>query len=218
MVCAIAGASGLVGSHLLDSLLADPACARVVSVGRRRLSREHEKLTQIIGDLGELDAVSLGPVDALFCCLGTTIKAAGSRANFRLVDYHYPMRFATAGLQAGARHFLLVSAIGASSRSSAFYARVKGDLEHDLRHLGYPVLAIFRPSLLLGARTEHRAGERIAQAILPPLNPLLFGPLSRYRAIQAATVARAMVACNHQSDLGTRVFYYDQMQSLAANA
>jgi uncharacterized protein YbjT (DUF2867 family) len=215
LVAAIIGASGLVGAHVLDDLLADPAYQRVVAAGRNRLPREHPKLVQAVGDLAHLDSAALGPVDTLFCCLGTTIKTAGSRAAFRRVDHDYPMRFAAAGLASGAEHFLLVSAVGANPSSSAFYSRVKGELERDLADADYSSLSIFRPSLLLGHRAERRTGERIAQAILPPLNPMLVGPLRRYRAIHAATVAQAMVNRAHQYDRGTRVLEYDQIEELA---
>jgi len=212
----LAGATGLVGSHVLEFLLADPDWSRVVTVGRRTTSRQHEKLEQRALDLGELETVSdLPHVDDVFCCLGTTIKQAGSQPAFRLVDHAFVVGLARAGLHAGATQFLLVSAIGADPDSRVFYSRVKGETEAAIRKLPYRGIQLFRPSLLLGERPEFRLGERIAMLGAPVLPVLLFGRWRRYRPIQAATVARAMVHIAHESPRGPNVFEYDLMRASA---
>jgi len=123
----LAGATGLAGSHVLNLLLGDPAWSRVVTVGRRTTPQQHAKLEQRVLDLGELETVrDLPHVDDVFCCLGTTIKRAGSQPAFRLVDHAFVVGLARSGLRAGATQFLLVSAIGADSASRVFYSRVKG--------------------------------------------------------------------------------------------
>ena len=165
-------------------------------------------------NLGELETVTdLPHVDDVFCCLGTTIKQAGSEAAFRQVDHDFVVGLANAGLRAGATQFLLVSAIGADPDSRVFYSRVKGETEAAIRGLPYQAVQIFRPSLLLGHRPEFRLGERIAMLAAPVLAPLLFSRLRRYRPIQAATVARAMVTIAHEAPRGPNVFEYDAMRA-----
>ena len=210
----VAGATGLVGSHVLELLLADPHWSRVITVGRRGTSAQHAKLEQRVLDLGELDTVSdLPHVDDVFCCLGTTIKQAGSQPAFRLIDHAFVVGLARAGLRAGATQFLLVSAIGADPESRVFYSRVKGETEAAIRKLPYDGIQIFRPSLLLGERPEFRLGERIATLGAPVLPVLLFGRLRRYRPIEAATVARAMVRIGHEALRGPNIFEYDAMRA-----
>ncbi len=213
----VAGATGLVGSHVLELLLADPRWSHVVTVGRRKPSQQHAKLEQRVLDLSGLESMSDLPyVDDVFCCLGTTIKQAGSQPAFRLVDHEFVVGLARAGLRAGATQFLLVSAIGADPESRVFYSRVKGETEAAIRKLSYRGIQIFRPSLLLGERAEFRLGERIAMLGAPLLPALLFGRLRRYRPIQARAVAQAMVTIAHEAPRGPNVFEYDAMRVSAA--
>ncbi len=213
----VAGATGLVGSHVLELLLADPEWSHVVTVGRRKPSQQHAKLEQRVLDLSELERVSDIPhVDDVFCCLGTTIKQAGSQRAFRLVDHDFVVGLARAGLRAGATQVLLVSAIGADPESRVFYSRVKGETEAAIRKLPYRGIQIFRPSLLLGDRSEFRLGERIATLGASVLPALLFGRLRRYRPIQAATVAQAMVSIAKEAPRGPSVFEYDAMRASTA--
>jgi uncharacterized protein YbjT (DUF2867 family) len=206
----VAGASGLVGGHLLQLLLADGAYARVVTLARRDLAVRHAKLEQRVVDFGTLDAFADMPrTDDVFCCLGTTIKAAGSRAAFRRVDHDYVLGLARAGLRAGARQFLLVSALGADPASRIFYSRVKGETEAALRQLPYEGIQIFRPSFLMGDRAEVRLAERLGIPLARALAPLLVGRLRRYRPIHAAAVGRAMVQIAKEAPRGPNVFEYD---------
>ena len=206
----VAGASGLVGGHLLPLLLADRAYARVVALARRELPARHAKLEQRVVDFGRLDAFSDIPrVDDVFCCLGTTIKAAGSQEAFRLVDHDYVLGLARLGARAGARRFLLVSALGADPASRIFYSRVKGDVEAAVRQLPYEGIQIFRPSFLMGDRPEARIAERLGIQLARVLAPLLVGRLRRYRPIHGADVARAMVQIAKEAPRGPNVFEYD---------
>jgi uncharacterized protein YbjT (DUF2867 family) len=214
----LAGATGLVGSHVLKFLLADAQWERVVTVGRRTTSERQGKLEQRVVDLGALEAaVDLPHADDVFCCLGTTIKQAGSQEAFRRVDHGFVVGVARAGLRAGATQFLLVSAVGADPASRVFYSRVKGETEADVRKLPYRAIQIFRPSLLLGERSQFRLGERIAMAVAPLMTLVLFGRLRRYRPIQAADVAHAMVRIAHEAPRGPNVFEYDAMVASAAS-
>jgi uncharacterized protein YbjT (DUF2867 family) len=212
----LAGATGLVGSHVLQLLLADDTWTQVVTVGRRTAAIRHDKLEQRILDLGALDAIDLPHADDVFCCLGTTIKQAGSQPAFRRVDYDFVLSLARAGLRVGATQFLLVSAIGADPAAKIFYSRVKGEAEAAVRQLPYRGVQIFRPSLLLGERAQFRFGERVAMLAAPVMSLVLPGPFRRYRPIRAETVARAMVRLAREAPRGPNVFEFDAMQASAA--
>jgi len=186
------GASGLVGGHLLDGLLADEGCASVTAIVRRPLGREHPRLEEVALGPAGLPEQAIA-CDDVYCALGTTRARAGSREAFEAVDRVLVQRLASFALDGGARQFLLVSSIGADPRASSFYLRVKGAAEGELAGLGYESLQVFRPSLLLGDRIEHRLGERMAGAAARAMAFLMVGPLRRYRAIEASTVARAMI-------------------------
>jgi len=193
----LAGATGLVGGHLLDDLLASSRHSRVIAVTRRPLKRSHDKLQNLVVDFDALEdeirAANIN-VDEAYCTLGTTIKKAGSRAAFRKVDFDYETAFARASREAGAKRFALVSVVGASTRSSIFLLRIKGETEEAMRAMGFPVLHIFQPGVLLGQRDEARPAEQLAIAATPLLNLGLQGPLRKYRGIAATDVAKAMLA------------------------
>jgi len=212
----IAGASGLVGGELLQQLLAAAEYDRVIAIGRRPLEVTHPKLVSVAADFAALDQVAAGlQGDDAFCCLGTTIKAAGSREAFRAVDHAAVLAFAWAAQRAGARRFFVLSALGADAQSRVFYNQVKGETEEALQVLGFSTLAIFRPSLLLGRRVRPRSGERIMAAILWLAEPLLLGRLGKYRAIEAGIVARAMLRCSFgRPGQGELVFLSDEIQDL----
>lgn len=216
----IAGATGLVGGHVLRALLEHPAYERVTALVRRGLAAHHQKLVQREIDfdlLADLGAVPRRSDTDVFCCLGTTIRTAGSREAFRRVDLVYVTELAKAAHREGAAQFLLVSALGADVRSRVFYSRVKGEAEAAVRQVGLPTVHIFRPSLLLGDRPEFRPGERIAGVAGRLLQPLLVGPLRPYRPIAAATVARAMVRAATRGALGSvHVYRSDEIQALGA--
>lgn len=190
----VAGYTGLIGRHLVEQLLREPRYAAVKLVGRREPAQQHAKLETVISELGDLGRLRDRLVaDDAFCCLGTTIKAAGSRAAFERVDYHMVVDFARVARAAGAQRFFLVSSLSAHPRSPVYYSRIKGRTEAALREVGFETLHIVQPSLLLGERVEHRAGEALAQRLAPAFNLLLPGPLKKYRAIQAADVATALI-------------------------
>ena len=212
----IAGASGLVGSHLLEQLLESPEYDRVIALGRRPLERTHPKLVPVVADFSALDKATVElRCDDAFCCLGSTIKQAGSAENFRAVDHGAVLALAWAARRNGASRFFLVSALGADASSRFLYNRVKGETEEALQVLGFSTLGIFRPSLLLGSRREFRPGERISAVILWLAEPLLLGRLRPYRAIQAEVVARAMLRCSFgRQGQGVLVYRSDEIQDL----
>ena len=212
----IAGASGLVGGFLLRQLLDSPEYGRVVALGRRPLDLAHPKLAQVTSDFATLEKTAADlRCDDAFCCLGTTIRKAGSQAAFRAVDHVAVLAFAWAARRNGAGRFFVVTALGADARSRVFYNRVKGETEEALAVLDFKTLAIFRPSLLLGPRAETRRGERVGAAFMWLAEPLLLGPLRKYRAIQAEVVARAMVRCSFGRDgQGVLIFPSDEIEDL----
>jgi uncharacterized protein YbjT (DUF2867 family) len=206
------GATGLVGRELLTLLLADPGVSSVVVVARRPTRVQHARLVERVFELDDMSAhPDVFAVDQIFCALGTTIKQAGSQERFRTVDYDYPLAAARLGLAHGARHYLLVSALGANATSRIFYNRVKGEVERDLIALEYPAVTIARPSLLLGHRAQFRLGERVA-ARLGWLTP------GRYKPIQARDVARALVRLARDVDPGVRIVESKELRLIAASA
>lgn len=193
----IAGATGLTGEHLLDRLLSEPTVTRVLAPSRRPLA-SHPHLENPVGELDQLLPTLIGPVDTAFCCLGSTIKQAGSQEAFRAVDHDLVLAFARRARELGARHLVVISALGANPQSSVFYNRVKGETEEALKAMGWPQLTIARPSLLLGARREFRLGERLAA-------PLLRWLPGKYRGIDACALARALWRLALEEQDGVRV-------------
>ena len=144
----LAGASGLTGSRTLDALLDAPDVARVLAVSRRPLGREHPRLANRIVQFSHMEAQLKGTVaEAALCCLGTTIRRAGSQQAFRAVDIDCVLSFARAALGAGARRFVVISSVGANPDSKNFYLRTKGEMEQELEALGFESLDILQPSI-----------------------------------------------------------------------
>jgi len=211
------GATGLVGGHCLRQLLRDEAYARVVTLGRRTQGPDRPGLEQHAIDFGRLsDYAGLFDAHDVFCCLGTTMRKAGSREAFRLVDFTYQYEAAKLAAVNGAEQLLLVSSTGASPRSRVFYSRVKGELEETVRDLPFRAVNLFRPSLLLGEREESRAGELLAERVLGLASFLLAGPLRKYRPVQARKVAAAMVRVAKEGRSGFHVFESDAVESLGS--
>jgi len=210
----IAGASGLVGGALLTRLLHDDAWSQVVSLGRKTLDQQHPKLVQRVVDFAHLVPLDAPAPTAAFCTLGTTIKKAGSREAFRAVDHDAVLAFARAAREAGATDFHVVTALGAKRDAWVFYNQVKGEVEAALGTLGFDHLVVYQPSLLLGDRGEHRAGERIAIAVSEALAPVL-KPFAA-RPIHADTVAAAMLAAARAPTPGTTVLASGRLHDLAA--
>jgi uncharacterized protein YbjT (DUF2867 family) len=207
----VLGATGLVGREIVRLLCADPGVSRIVVVTRRPfVAPQDPKLEMKLVDFDALDAAADAfAVDQIFCALGTTMKQAGSEQAFRRVDLEYPLAAAKLGVEHGASHFLLVSAVGASASSRVFYNRVKGELEDALRTLPYNSITIARPSLLLGDRVEHRLGEEIGKR---------FGwlALGRYRPVEAGAVALALVLAAREDRPGMQIIESEDIRRLAA--
>jgi len=202
----LAGATGLTGEHLLDRLLNEPTITRVLAPSRRPLA-EHPHLENPVGDPAVFLPQLSGRVDVAICCLGTTIKLAGSEEAFRAVDHDMVVAFGKRAREMGARHLIVVSAIDADPKSKVFYTRVKGEMEQSLRAQNWPQLTIARPSLLLGERIEPRLGEQLAA----PLSKLIPG---KYRGIEACQLARALWRLALEEQDGVRIVESDELRRL----
>ncbi len=216
---ALLGASGLVGGHLLRILAADPSYSQGTLLTRRALGSAGGHVREEIVDFDHPESLrSYLAVDRVFCCLGTTIHKAGSQEEFRKVDCDIPVAVGREARAAGAREFLIVTAVGADPKSRVFYNRVKGDAEAALRALEFPDgLKIFHPSMLVGKREESRQGERLVMALMQATRPLFAGSLARYRAIDAEQVARAMhrAAMEGPAQSGVEVYEGQRLFALA---
>jgi uncharacterized protein YbjT (DUF2867 family) len=210
------GATGLVGGHCLNLLLEDDAYSRVVALGRRETAREDVKLEEHTIDFQRLEDYSqLLRGDDLFCCLGTTIKKAGSQAAFQQIDFTYVSESARIASENGTEQFMLVSSLGAEKRSRIFYNRTKGEVEEAVAKFPFHGVQIFRPSLLLGERAEFRPGERVAEKAMKLFSFLMVGPLGKYRPVHARMVAKAMIKVAKQQPVGVNVFESDRIVEIA---
>jgi uncharacterized protein YbjT (DUF2867 family) len=209
-VALVAGSTGLIGSQLLELLLNDSAYSKVIALSRKPLSISNPKLENMVVKAEDLKNIGEIRADDVFCCLGTTIKQAKTKAAFRKVDFDYPLEMATLMKANGAIQFLLVSALGADKNSRIFYNQVKGEVEEAISEIGIYSYHIFRPSLLIGPRKEHRAGEDAAKVFYK-----IFGFLipTRYKSIESIKVARAMVHFAKANKAGKSVHESDEMQA-----
>lgn len=207
----IAGASGLVGNNLLKTLLASNDYQKVISVGRRSLEMEDSKLEQCIVPFEELKDLDF-QIDVVFCCLGTTIKKAGSKEAFKRVDFEFPKLLAQYALLKGAESFHIVTAMGADSNSGIFYNSVKGEIEDELKSTLIPQIEIYQPSLLLGERTEQRFMEGVGQVLMKITGFLFIGKLRNYKAIEAKKVANYMFQRSLKVRQGLTVHLSGEMQ------
>lgn len=215
----VLGATGAVGRHCLDGLLESPLYGRVVSIGRRKTAKTHAKLAEIetpLERLGWLTPADVGHVDDCFICLGTTQARAGTADTFRHVEVEYPRAAARLARNCGARQLLIVSAIGANTRSPIFYNKVKGEVEAAVAAEGLASVAIFRPSLLLGHRDEFRWKEKLGEPFMRALAVIMVGPARRLRPIAAERVARAMVRVAQTGGHGVAVYPSDRIADLSA--
>lgn len=209
----IAGASGLVGSKLLQILLNSNVYNKIHVIVRTPLVQEHSKLHQHVIEFNNLDEyASLFAVDDVYCCLGTTIKKAKSQEAFKHVDVNYPLKIAQLANQHHVTYLGVVSSLGANPTSKIFYSRMKGILEQELKRIGLHSLHIYRPSLLLGAREEKRRGEEFSARIYQVF-PLIFkGPLKPYKPISAHNVAHYMYKQAQMNQSGYFIHNSNDMQ------
>ena len=210
-IALIAGGTGLIGNQLIKLLLASNLYQKVISVGRRRLEITNNKLIQQVVNFDDLD-IDIEHIDDVFCCLGTTMKLAGTKEKFRQVDFQYPVALANWSFNHGAKHFLLVSSMGADALSNIFYNQVKGEVEQAVSRMGFSRVDIFRPSLLLGPRKDTRLAESLGKVLMLALSFIFIGPLKNYKAIESRKVAVAMISLADEGRPGNYIHLSSVLQ------
>lgn len=209
------GASGLVGSYILETLLNNPDYEQIIAVVRKDLNIRHAKLLTLTGDFYSLPDLTKGiAVDEVYIALGTTRKKTPDQKEYYRIDHDYPVLAAKSAKENGAKTVLLVSSIGANTKSKAFYTRTKGETEQDLINLDFDHTCIFRPSLILGNRKEKRIIEKTFMAVWKVINPVLSGKMNKYKGIEAKNIASAMVGAANHPDGKVKIFYWKEMMDL----
>lgn len=208
---ALIGASGLVGSCLLDEILQNTE-ASVAIITRRKLGLGNARCTEIVVDFSNQSALqeALKGVDSLFVAIGTTQKKVkGDTAAYRKIDHDIPIALAKACLANAIPRFLLVSSVGANTRSKNFYLKLKGEVEETIEKMPIPYIGLFQPSVLIGPRPEWRPGEKISQIVMPLISFLL---PAQYRSISAKDVAKCMVREGISEQNGVKRYTYRAME------
>lgn len=209
MKAAVAGGTGFIGRFLLDLLEDDDRFDEVHVISRRPVELPSKCILHVSNDMREVDLPS---VDVAFCALGTTMKQAGSKEAFYHVDHDLVLDFAKLAKDSKCKRFTVVSSVGADATSSNFYLKVKGETEHDLEAIGFDSLIILRPSMLMGERKEFRFGEWIGKGAMTLFDPLMVGPMAKYRSIHGRDVAKAMVNLVKAALSGTHIIQGEELR------
>lgn len=220
LTAVVIGATGLTGNFLVEELLKDTAFKTVRVLVRRHINNFNPKLQQEIVNFSNKDdyAGKFGQGDIIFCCVGTTQKKVkNDKTAYEKIDFDIPVNAARIGFEKGFKKFLIVSSIGANENSSNFYLKLKGRTENALKKFGYESICIFRPSILLGKRNEHRLGETLARGITEIFSFLFFGFLQKYHPVDAEKVARAMVKQSKLFSRGVHYFTYAEIMDLSTD-
>ena len=207
-IAVVAGASGLVGKQLMFKLLESKLYSNIIVLVRNPIPIKHPLLQQVKVNYDQLENYKEElKGDDYYCCLGTTMKKAGSRQEFYKVDFTYCLSFAKVAETNAATSFSIISAVGADPSSSIYYSQVKGKLEEELKKLRFKRLHIFHPSLLMGNRLELRIGEVIGSVFAKIVSPLMFGSLAKFKPIESTQLADALLNIA-QLDHLTRINYW----------
>lgn len=190
----ILGATGLTGSILLEKLLNDDRYKTIKLFSRKEIDGLPLKVKQFIGDILELEKFKKDFIaDVVFCCIGTTAKKTPDKIHYKKIDFGIPVTAAKLSKANGIPKFIVVSALGANAKSSIFYNKTKGEMEHAVLSEKIERTYILRPSIIGGNRQESRIGEKIGLVVFKLLNPLFFGKLKKYRITKAEDIAQAMI-------------------------
>jgi uncharacterized protein YbjT (DUF2867 family) len=214
LTAVVLGATGLIGEQLVQQLLNDPAFSKVRILVRRPVELSHPKLEVKIVNFENLDDFKekLGQGNCIFCCIGTTNnKVKGDKSAYRKIDFDIAVHAARFGKEAGFTNYLLVSAVGANAASKNFYLKLKGEVEKEIESINFKSFHVFRPSILFGKRKEFRLGEIFGKGVMQVLSVLLIGSLEKYKGINAATVAKAMIVAAKSDTKGIFVHHYADM-------
>lgn len=211
----IIGSTGLIGSELLNLLLESSHYAKIITFVKRDTGIKHPKLTQHIIDFDKPETYKeLVVGDDFFCTIGTTIKKAGSKKDFRKVDFEYPRQFAAFALQNKVQKYLIISSLSADANSGNFYLKTKGEIQDFLNDCNFESVAVLQPSLLLGDRTEFRLGEKVGAFFMKTLSFLFLGNLKKYKPIEGKTVAKALLKIAQKNDTGFKIYESDAIQKI----
>ena len=215
MTATLVGATGLIGSYLLQELLNDSYFDTVRILIRRPIDITHTKLEKKIIDFNDSDSllVAISNSDVLFCAIGSTMKKVkGDKEAYRKIDFEIPVKLARFCKTTGCEKFILVSSAGANSKSSNFYQRLKGETDEAIKETGLKTIHIMRPSLLLGERKEFRLGENIGKALMTSLSFLI---PDKYKAIQGKDVAKVMIALSKKNKEGIFVHENSEIRNFS---
>ncbi|MEO7425250.1 MAG: NAD(P)H-binding protein [Fibrobacteria bacterium] len=209
------GASGFIGSHLLQEMLHDGEYGQVTIVVRKSPGLAHPKLKIVIGDFQTLPKLKADIIaDEVFIALGTTKKHTPNEKEYYQIDHDYPVLAARIAKENGAKSVFVVAAVGANPDSAIFYTKTKGEMERDIIALEFEHTHIFEPSMILGNRKENRPREKVFIKIFEIISPLLVGKLNKYRGMDGKAIAKAIRnSANHQSEK-VKVYRWEEMNSL----
>ena len=211
MTATIVGSTGLIGNYLLEQLLQNEYFDTVKILIRRPIEFTHPKLEKKLVDFTDMESLRLAleGSDVIFCTIGTTQKKVkGAKEAYRKIDYDIPVKLATLGKLTGCETFVLVSSVGADSKSNNFYLKLKGELEDAIKKVGIKSVHIMRPSILLGDRKEFRLGEKIGKGFMSAISFLV---PSKYKPIHARDVAKTMVSSAKMKKEGFYIYSYTEI-------
>lgn len=212
----VLGGTGLIGNELLKILMADPQCSEIHLIGRKDTELASSKVHFHRVDMNEISQhANLFHTDIVFCCLGTTMKTAGSKEAFYKIDFDMVVN-AAKNAEGKVSQFFLISSLGANKNSSNFYLRTKGEAEAAILEKNIPSITILRPSILFGDRKEKRSGEKMGIAFMKTVQPILIGGLKKYRGNNASAVALAMVKLARENKPGKHIVESTQIEEMGA--
>lgn len=211
----VIGATGLIGRELIDLLILDDYFSEIEIWVRKPSYYMHPKISETILDFDTVKSISKIMHDIVFCCVGTTIKKAGSKENFRMIDYNIVVNIAHLSERSNVNNLIVISSLGATSQTGNFYLKTKGEMEEAISDLVIPSISILRPSVLIGNRLEFRLGEKIAIFVLKIFGIFLFGALRKYRGIEATKVAQAMINLSSDEWMGLNILESDEIERIA---
>lgn len=211
------GPTGLVGNQLVLQLVKESTYSKIKVFTRKPLKFEHEKIIEIETDFSNWKDIesNLFSDDIVFCCVGTTIKKAGSKEKFKQVDLDLPLKIATHAHKRGVEKMIVVSSVGANENSNNFYLKTKGEMEVEVQNSGIPHVTAVRPSMLMGDRDEFRLGEEAGKLFMKGFSFAFQGKLKKYKGIEAKDVAIAMIQIAgfiHPE----QIYESDELQEIAA--
>lgn len=210
----VLGATGLIGSQLIQQLLLENTFTQIIVLTRRPFEQHNIKLVNKVINFNNIREIqnSFEHADVIFCAIGTTQKRVkGDETAYRKIDYDIPVNTAKIAYEKGVKQFILVSSAGANVKASNFYLRLKGEVEEAISSTGFKSVYLLRPSLLLGRRNELRSAESISKSVMSIVSFLLIGSLRKYRPIHSLNVAQAMATAANEKKEGVYVLHYDEM-------